>query len=568
MPRSSRVLPFVLSALSVPVLFIGLTATPADTSPQQVRDARQQGNTGQLAGRVVARDTGRPVRGALVYVRNSAVPSASQGLVTDSDGLYQAKGLPAGKYTVRVEKTGFVTWYFGQSRVSQPVTEIELAAGASINDIDIKLPRAGVIAGRILDEFGEPISRVPVNALTYRYSNGERRLVSASSDGAAITNDLGEYRLYGLPAGDYYISTSWVQLATPIASRGTRYVPVFYPGTTTEAAAQRIVLSQGQQVAEVNFTLQPVPVAAVSGHVNDASGQPISSGVVNLVGGTSLISPGAAVQPSGDFTITLVPPGDYMLVYGPHGSRINGPTLTPAERDMVNAPMPLTVSGQDISNVVVALSRGTRVSGRLMFDGPVERTLKPSNFIVTAAPLVPGIGGVSASRVTDSGDFSIDALTGQQTFRIGAGNSPVPPTVALKAVRVSGQDITDQGVDLSGREEVSNIQVVLTTRISQVSGTVLDDAKPAANCDVLVFSANAARWGYRTRYVGRAHADRDGRFLVRGLPPDDYLVVAVPFLEVGDETDPQRLEHLRPFAVPMPLGDAETKTITLRLTPG
>jgi len=106
MLRPSHVLPFVLSTLSVGLL-VALHAAPVRI-PQQVRDASQQGNTGRLSGRIVARDTGRPVRGALVYVRNQTTPSASQGFATDVDGHYQARDLPPGKYTVRAEKTGFM----------------------------------------------------------------------------------------------------------------------------------------------------------------------------------------------------------------------------------------------------------------------------------------------------------------------------------------------------------------------------------------------------------------------------------------------------------------------------
>jgi hypothetical protein len=65
--------------------------------------------------------------------------------------------------------------------------------------------------------------------------------------------------------------------------------------------------------------------------------------------------------------------------------------------------------------------------------------------------------------------------------------------------------------------------------------------------------------------IGRAHADRDGRFMVRGLPPDDYLIAAVPFLEAGDENDPERLAELRRYAVPVHLLEGDAKTLVLRL---
>ena len=62
-----------------------------------------------------------------------------------------------------------------------------------------------------------------------------------------------------------------------------------------------------------------------------------------------------------------------------------------------------------------------------------------------------------------------------------------------------------------------------------------------------------------------ARPDQNGKFLITGLPPGAYHVVAVEYLEAGEETDPARLESWRTMATSVTLDEGEARTITLRL---
>src|SRR5437762_795807 len=68
-------------------------------------------------------------------------------------------------------------------------------------------PRGGVILGRILDEFGEPLSDVQVAAMHYQFQQGRRQLVSTGR--SASSDDMGEFRLYGITPGQYYLQATW-----------------------------------------------------------------------------------------------------------------------------------------------------------------------------------------------------------------------------------------------------------------------------------------------------------------------------------------------------------------------
>ena len=113
--------------------------------------------------------------------------------------------LPAGRYAVSAMKAGYVTMQFGQRRPDQSATGtiLDILDDQLVEKILIALPRGGVVTGRILDDFGEPIAGAQVQAQRYRFVNGTRRLSGASSDS---TDDTGHFRIYGLPPGDYVIS--------------------------------------------------------------------------------------------------------------------------------------------------------------------------------------------------------------------------------------------------------------------------------------------------------------------------------------------------------------------------
>ena len=159
--------------------------------------------------------------------------------------------------------------------------------------------------------------------------------------------------------------------------------------------------------------------------------------------------------------------------------------------------------------------------------------------------------------------FSASGLTERQTFRLGA----VPEGWFLKSVSHRGLDITDTGYEFKPGEHVSGIQILLTRRATTLTGTVQGDrGEPTGDYSVVAFSSDRSKWGYLTRFVRSARPDQDGRFTIRSLPPDDYLVVAVEYLESGQELDPEQLRAWEPVATKVALGEGGLQSVTLRLT--
>jgi len=184
-------------------------AQPAQApKPQQTtpRDAKApKPGTGIIRGRVVAADSGDPVRRARLRL---AAPELDKPRFTtaDAQGRFEFTGLPGGRYTLTAGKTSYVTLQYGQRRAFEAGRPIELADTQVFDAVQFALPRAGVITGRITDDTGEPVAGASVAAMRPRYAEGGRQLVQIGR--AVETDDRGEYRLFDLAPASYYVGVS------------------------------------------------------------------------------------------------------------------------------------------------------------------------------------------------------------------------------------------------------------------------------------------------------------------------------------------------------------------------
>ncbi|PYR94222.1 MAG: hypothetical protein DMF84_06645, partial [Acidobacteria bacterium] len=139
-----------------------------DNQPEKV-------GTAVLSGRVLDAETGKPLRRALVRALSPDTPQG-RSVSTDADGRWRLKGLPAASYRISISKGGFVEISYGQKRPFEGGKVLDVADGQTIEKLDVSLPRAGVITGQVLDEFGEPVTGARVSAMRSRYVGGQRRL--------------------------------------------------------------------------------------------------------------------------------------------------------------------------------------------------------------------------------------------------------------------------------------------------------------------------------------------------------------------------------------------------------
>ena len=313
-----RAIAAVVALIVVPVTAFAQIPGPRDRPPAPpMRDANRPAATGtsRIRGRIVAADTGQPIRRAVVRVFAQELPEG-RSTSTDERGVYQLATLPAGRYTVSASKGGFVALNYGQLRPLESGKPLQLGENETAERIDLRLPRGSAITGRIVDEYGEPVANAMVQAQQFRYTNGQKRPMPVSSP--SMTPDTGEFRLWGLSPGEYLLSAS---LRDPMMMRGgvddgrIGYAPTYYPGTANITEAQRVTLGVGTTVTDITVALVLTKTARVSGVAVDADGQPLAFGFINMTqrdlrGSLMMMSGGAQTRADGTFTLSNVVPGE------------------------------------------------------------------------------------------------------------------------------------------------------------------------------------------------------------------------------------------------------------------
>ena len=526
------------------------------------RDTTQKKGTALIHGRVTAADSGQPLRKAQVRVFSPELRE-NRMTSTDADGKYELKELVAGRYQVTVSKGSFVSLSYGQSRPFEAGKPLQIADGQTVEKVDFALPRGAIITGHVVDEFGEAIADVRVTPMRYQFVQGRRQLNPAGRVGT--TNDIGEYRIFGLAPGQYFISAStqtniMAGMLDSTTDDRSGYAPSYYPGTPNVAEAQRITVGLSQALNDINLALTPTHLARISGTAVDSQGKPLAGGIVVVLlrsGASFSSTSGTQVKPDGTFTVSNLAPGNYMLQ-----------AITPsALTDMSEmASGQVTVAGEDVTGIQLTGMKSTTGTGRILVNPDAAKSLPPSSIRLVATPahpednLLAGMGGVT---VKDDYTFEMKARPGLAVIR----PMSLPPGWSLKAVKQHGADVTDAGIEFRPNEEVSGIEVELSNQTTEVSGAVTNSrSEPVKDYTVVVFARDRERWGYMSRFFQTGRPDQDGRYKVKALPAGNYYAVALDYVEPGEATDPEFLDRVKDRAVSFSLNDGETKTIDLKIS--
>jgi hypothetical protein len=494
-------------------------------------------NAGVIVGRVFDANTNTPIRRAQIAATNDQL---FLDATTDDEGRFQLTGLTPGEWQVTVQKGGYFPWHVGQRRAFLIPPPVTIAPRQRLS-VDVPLTRGGVIAGRIVDDSGEPLSGLTVRVYRARMTQGFRRLESVGI--ADRTDDTGAFRIYALPPGDYYVAAS-LRTAPADSVVETTYAPTYYPGTGDIGEAQRVRIGLGTETTVV-FPLLPVRPVRVAGTLVTSSGTR-SDAFVNLVSENGELGIplgiGAVTRANGAFTLPDVPPGRYTLTASTRG---DGPYET--------ASMPLVVGNEDITGVSLTTDRPPSIRGRFVADAGVTRPL-PQGLEVTA--LAARVNGTVISHASDP-VFELNDLADPFYFRV-----TIPDGWTVKAITIGGADVTDTKITLPHGQQ-AEARIVISNRATNVSGVITKAGRPV-KADVVIFPADPAKWAFPTRYVRRADADDQGRFRVAGLPPyERYLAIAPEYLEEGEQIDPEFLDRVREMAFPFALGEDEARTLDL-----
>jgi hypothetical protein len=564
---------------------IDFTLKPAAAPAEDSAVALHGGppGTARIVGQVVDAASTKPIRNASVRI----VPVDGQrfGLLvrTDTQGRFAFSSLPAGRYSASAEAERFVSLEFGQKHFGEAGTPIQLGGGEEFR-ASFMLPRASALEGTVFDEFGDPAPNVIVRTARKQYVGGRHRLITLlSRRDPPPTDDQGHYRIQGLPPGEHYVVglpryAAGVSGTEADLNDAVGFAPTYYPGTADSGAATPLTITPGVD-ASAPFSLVPAKTVSVSGVIVDEAGEPVAGMLwlttPDMLPRIDINLPRVALARDGTFLLRHVPPGSYTM---------QGFAVPPSRSDTPMPPttfgwLPISVGDSDLTNVILQVRRGVALRGRVVLDDastpppgrehvrvtaiPVEFDSAPiTEIIMAGAPVDFGRSAATSPPSETHADLSFEVknLSGMRRILVSVAS----PGWALKKITRNGIDITDTPQDFRTKG-IDDVEVVLSSEVSRVTGGVSDDDGPLADYAVVVFPNDPTKWIDRSRFVVMARPNQQGRFEVRGLPPEDYLVIALPGVIGLEWQDPDFLQQLRSQATSFTLSDGESKTLDLRL---
>ena len=537
---------------------------PRDSAPRAA--ATEVESNGVIRGRVMDRETGRPIARATAQLTPAAGPGEARSAATDSEGRYQFTGLPAGRYTLTAAPPDGVATHlahrFGQERPldfrrSGIGTPIRLERGATFT-ADVALWRALAIEGRVVDDQGQPVANVPVTAT-----------LAGAPDGATgpprTTDDRGMFRLFGLAPGEYRVcadpkdALSYTRLG-PRVSQPDMLLKTCYPAGES-ADAQPIALTSGE-VTAVEVRLRRGRVYTISGIAIDAAGAPTVERV-SLVRteGSSQSSSGVEMK-QGTFTVRDVPPGEYGI-----RAEIGGPgTFGRDKREREVGYIRVTVDGANIENLIVQTARGATVHGRIEFEGERPSSLSGAR-VVTRPSRESGIymsGPFEPATIGADDTFQLSGLFGPNTVQVIG----LPRPWIVKAIHYRETDIFGRAVEMKSSSDPSQLRVVLTNRSATLTGRVEGlEGRDPATVRVLFYPVDLPSRADMSGILYSMPAGDDGAFKVAPLRAGDYFVVAMLADEVPVMTPTNNhLEKLAKVAERITLAEGEERTIRVRVS--
>ena len=505
----------------------------------------------------VIRGANNPLSKATVELRSDESDARPiDTITTEADGRFAFQNVRPGRYRIVVARSG----YF------RPPQTITVTAGERPRDIALMMSPTGAISGRVFDANGEPLGNAEVMAMKASYPEGRRTLTPV---GSALTNDLGEYRLFWLAPGRYYVSvrplsdrrrmlagimmiggpggyfSSAAGLNDPalevhaINERADeqQQMPVYYSGTIDERTATVIDVRAGADVSGVNMSIVSTREARVQGIVvSSATGRPVQYGTVQADEDGGIERKEVRANPdNGTFEIKLLP--------GPHTLNVTSEAGT--------AYMTLFVIS-DIDSLSIPVSPDFEVRGRLTIEGANRGSLDDLRMTLRRDP--PPIGPQSNRFSTAysvplaDGTFTLDASAGD--FRVNIAPilnvgfparqvSPAWRDAYVKSMRLGDADVLNGVLRLDGPPKAP-LEIVVGTNPGTLEVRVVNDnQQPVVDASVILVPNVRRRIDlYRT-----ATTDSAGRLRFERLPPGDYKIFAWSGNDTSDWYDPEFIKN-------------------------
>jgi protocatechuate 3,4-dioxygenase beta subunit len=519
-----------------------------------------------IEGQVTSVATGAPVKKAELRLQrvdlnpNTGSMQTSYSTTADAAGKFAMKDIEPGKYRLSVSRNGFVNASYGARGPNRLGATISLDAGQHLKEVNFKLTPHGVVSGRIVDEDGDPVASVSVQAQTYHRIEGRKQLVPS---GFASTNDLGEYRIFGLAPGRYYLSATYSQpMWEPTQDRSAKsppeegYVATYYPNGIDLAAAAAVEVTPGADIRGMNIALSKTHTVRLRGHVGHPGG-----GKQNVMimltprdeGGWFSMAGRQSTDPQGNFEIRGVRPGAYTLT----AQSFDGAHSTTAR-------LALDVGNNNMEGIALTLSPGAELPGQIKAESPQGVDL--TDIHISLQPHDPSAMRISpypGDHVKDDGTFTLTQVS-QERYDVYVRG--LPDGYYVKSIEAGDQEVRDAGLDMTSGP-AGSLSVTIGPGAGQIEGSVQNEKQQSAAGALVVLIPDDAKRRERRDAYHTATSDQYGRFTLKGLDPGEYKLYAWDDLESGAYMDPDVMKPFESKGVTMSIHENSRETAQLTLIP-
>ena len=473
-----------------------------------------------------------------------AAARTTSSVLTDASGRFRVEGLAPGSYRILASREGFLAAEYGTVSGSYG-RGIELIAGQTLAP-EIRMDRASVIAGRVQEASGEPLYRATVQAYSFQYHDGHRSLVLA---GSAQADDRGEYRLFWLVPGEYFVAA-----VPPSETNDALGLPrLFYPGTADLDGARPVVLRAAEEVNGIDFYLRPTSTIVLKGKVEMPSRpeRPSSANQSVLVSLTRVaeIPDGIAgteepvtVRAGGNglFEFRGLTPGSYFVTgrAGQGSSELTGRVR-------------VDLGAQDVSDLALLLRPGLIVRGRIV-AASFPPQFRMSQLRVN---LVEETGGVDAfapgpaAGVAEDGTFALEGVAPLLDYRVRVDNLDGG---YLQEGRIGSSDALARPFHAGDKDGLLQLQVSFA--VGRVQGRALDNRENTSAGVQVVLVPDQPRRNRPEMYFSTSTTENGG-FVFGSVPAGGYRLFAWDFVPQGAYLFADFLQRFADRGVPVHVDD-------------
>jgi hypothetical protein len=453
---------------------------------------------------------GRALAEATLSLSQERGGSLQTSVLSGDDGSFVFENLPAGKYSLRGRRRGFIEAAYNQHE--QFWTAIVTGAGVDTGSIVFRLEPAASLTGRVVNEFAEPVQGAQVTFYREGYEAGRREIKMHGSD---ETDFFGEFSVSELASGKYFIAvqaTPWEAVAAAPPDPQSPFVTgvdpaldlayplTFYGDATKEDAATPILLKAGRRFrAEIHLS----SVRAMRFTLRGISGGPpemVSSLRTHVFDDFQQLPIQIQQAPDGGSTVTGLAAGRYEFeTFQPSTNSSHHNTVDLTQGSAEVEPQDNLADGSILLNLV-------QESG--------EKMPPQSQVALVGAKLSTN----PRQTVDDHGSASFTGISPDDyRFLISSGNR----VWQIIAIEEGDRRLTENHRQLSAGESAV-LKLIVAPTAQSVEGVAIRDGKPMAGAMILLVPVDM-----NTDLFRRDQSDLDGTFALLNVPAGRYIVVAI-----------------------------------------